>query len=82
MIAQRKRTERRGTVNNGKGMRGKGVNGKGGGAVDSNSPQDTIRQGKIFFFLDEKERKLCEKKRRIEGVSVAVCIEHRTLQTI
>ena len=61
--AHRKRTERRRKVKNGKGERigaHQGVNWKG---LDSNARCDKTRQNS-FLFPNEKERKLCKKKRR------------------
>ena len=48
----------------GKGMRGKGMNWKGGSSR-LQFTKNAIRHGKILsFFPNEKERKLCKKKKR------------------
>ena len=45
-------------------MRGEGVkNSKGECAVNSNSQEAVMRPRKVFFFSNEKERKLCKNRK-------------------
>ena len=62
ILAQRKRTDRRGDVKNGKRMRGKGVNSKGGSCRFQFTARCDKTRRNTFFFPTEKERK-CARRR-------------------